>query len=44
MGFTDSAHKFLVNVLENEKEDYVTRHEAAEALGNMFCEEDIELL
>jgi HEAT repeat protein len=44
MGFTKPAHDFLVNVLTNEKEHYVTRHEAAEALGNFYFDDDIPLM
>ena len=44
MGYTKQSHDFLVNILKNEDEHYVVRHEAAEALGNMYCDEDVKLL
>ena len=45
MGYTKSALDFLIKVLSNEKEHFVTRHEAAEALGNMYsCEKQEKLL
>ena len=44
MGFTTKSHDFLVSVLTNEKEHYVTRHEAAEALGNFYFDGDIPMM
>jgi len=44
MGYTKPANDFLRAVLENDKEDPIVRHEAAEGLGNMYCVDNSKLL
>ena len=44
MGYTKPANDFLVSVLENDKEDPIVRHEAAEGLGNMYHDGNFKIL
>ena len=44
MKFKEAIYPFVVNILTNEAENYIVRHEAAEGIANLGDESSIEIL